>query len=138
MLPLGGSAGTGGYKGYGLASAVEILTGVLGGGTFGLAVTGLWDTERPTTSSQLHLAIDPAAIGDPAAFATRLREWRDQMTSRARAPGVTEILVAGELEWRADERHAERLDLLPEVIRDLAALAVEHRLLRQWRRVVGA
>ena len=138
MLPLGGLAETGGYKGYGLASAVDILTGVLGGGTFGLDVAGMWDTGRPTTSSQLHVAIDPAVTGDEGAFAARLREWREQMTSRTRAPGVAEILVAGDPEWRASDRQAERVDLLPEVLRDLAALAVEHRLLRRWRPVVGA
>jgi L-2-hydroxycarboxylate dehydrogenase (NAD+) len=136
MLPLGGSATTAGYKGYGLASAVDILTGVLGGGTFGLAVTGLWDTGVPTTSSQLHVAIDPGAVGDPAAFAGRLRAWREQIVSRARAPGVSEILVAGDPEWRAADRQADGVDLLPEVIRDLATLAAEHRLLRPWRAVV--
>jgi LDH2 family malate/lactate/ureidoglycolate dehydrogenase len=137
LLPLGGAVETGGYKGYGLASAVDVLTGVLGGGTFGLDVAGLWDTGAPTTSSQLHLAIDPAAADEPGAFAARMRAWRQQVVSRARAAGVAEILVAGDPEWRATDRHAERVDLLPDVIRDLAALAVEHRLLRQWRLVVG-
>jgi L-2-hydroxycarboxylate dehydrogenase (NAD+) len=136
MLPLGGLAETGGYKGYGLASAVDILTGVLGGGTFGLDVTGMWDTGRPTTSSQLHMAIDPAVTGSEGAFAARLREWREHMTSRTRAPGAVEILVAGEPEWRATDRQAELVDLVPEVVADLAALAVEHRLKREWRAVV--
>jgi LDH2 family malate/lactate/ureidoglycolate dehydrogenase len=137
MLPLGGGADTAGYKGYGLASAVDVLTGVLGGGTFGLDVTGMWDTGLPTTSSQLHIAIDPGVVGEPDRFARRLGAWRDQVTSRARAEGVEEILVAGDLEWRATERQAERLELLPEVRRDLAAIAVERRLLRRWRDVVG-
>jgi LDH2 family malate/lactate/ureidoglycolate dehydrogenase len=138
MLPLGGAAETAGYKGYGLASAIDVLTGVLGGGTFGLDVTGLWDTGRPTTSSQLHVAIDPRAGGDGEGFSRRLRAWRDQVTSRARSAGVAEILVAGDLEWRAAERQADRVDLSPEVIRDLAALAAERRMLRSWRAVVGA
>ena len=79
MLPLGGAAETAGYKGYGLASAVDVLTGILGGGTFGLAVTGLWDTGQPTTSSQLHVAIDPGAAGERAAFEARMRAWRDEI-----------------------------------------------------------
>ena len=54
-----------------------------------------------------------------------LRAWR-------------KILVAGDPEWRASDRQAERVDLLPEVIRDLAALAVEHGLLRRWRPVVSS
>jgi LDH2 family malate/lactate/ureidoglycolate dehydrogenase len=136
LLPLGGPAATGGYKGYGLASAVDILTGVLAGGTFALDVTGLWDTGTPTTSSQLHLVIDPAIGGDRTAFAARLRTWRAQVVARAREPAVPEILVAGDPEWRASARQAERVDVLPDVIRDLATLAVEHRLLRAWRAVV--
>jgi LDH2 family malate/lactate/ureidoglycolate dehydrogenase len=137
LLPLGGPAETGGYKGYGLASAVDILTGVLGGGTFGLDVTGLWDTGASTTSSQLHLSIDPAVGGEPGAFAARLRAWREQVVTRGRASGVAEILVAGDPEWRASARQAERVELLPEVIRDLATLAIEHRLLPAWRPVVA-
>ena len=137
MLPLGGRRETSGYKGYGLAAAVDLLSGVLGGGTFALEVGGLWDTHAPASGSQLHLAIDPAALGDVAAFGARLRAWRDELKSLPRAPDAHEILVAGELEWRADERQAERVDLLPEVIRDLATLAVELRLLRSWKRVVA-
>ena len=59
------------------------------------------------------------------------------MTSRARAPGVAEILVAGDPEWRCSDRQTEWVDLLPEVVRDLAALAGELRLLPRWRAVVG-
>lgn len=35
LLYLGGSEETGGYKGYGLAMMVEVMGGILGGGSFG-------------------------------------------------------------------------------------------------------
>jgi LDH2 family malate/lactate/ureidoglycolate dehydrogenase len=137
MLPLGGAAETSGYKGYGLAAAVDLLTGVLSGGAFGLAVAGMWDTGHPSTISQLHLAIDPAALGDAGAFAARLRRWRAELAGLPRQPGVDEILVAGDPEWRAAQRQAERVALLPSVAEDLARLAFERGLEARWRRVVG-
>jgi LDH2 family malate/lactate/ureidoglycolate dehydrogenase len=137
MLPLGGRRETAGYKGFGLAASVDLLTGVLGGGTFALLVGGLWDTRTPASCSQLHLALDPAAVGDPEAFQARLRAWRDELTGLPRADGADEIVIAGEPEWRADERQVDRVDVLPEVVRDLASLAVERRLLRRWRQVVA-
>jgi len=138
MLPLGGAAETSGYKGYGLAAAIDLLTGVLGGGAFGLSVAGMWDTGHPSTIGQLLLAIDPSAFGDRDAFFARVRAWRAEMTSRARQDGVDEILVPGDKEWRADERQRERVELVPAVLEDLAQLAVERRLVRAWRPVVAA
>ena len=40
LLPLGGLEETAGYKGYGLALAVDVLTGVLAGATFGKRIRG--------------------------------------------------------------------------------------------------
>jgi LDH2 family malate/lactate/ureidoglycolate dehydrogenase len=137
MLPLGGLAETSGYKGYGLAAAIDLLTGVLGGGAFGLSVAGMWDTGHPSTIGQLLIAVDPAAFGDVAAFHARVTAWRAEMTGRPRQDGVEEILVPGDKEWRADEAQRERVRLVPEVIEDLARLAVERDLLRAWRRAVA-
>jgi LDH2 family malate/lactate/ureidoglycolate dehydrogenase len=138
MLPLGGPAETAGYKGYGLAAAMDLLTGVLGGGAFGVSVAGMWDTGHPSTISQLHLAIDPGVTGDARDFGTRLRRWRAELAALPRQPGVDEVLVAGDPEWRADERQAERVELLPSVAEDLARLALERGLGRAWRRVTRA
>ena len=137
MLPLGGLAETSGYKGYGLAAAVDLLTGVLGGGAFGLSVAGMWDTGHPSTIGQLLIAIDPAAFGEREAFFARVRAWRAEMVSRPRQEGTDEILVPGDKEWRADAAQHERVRLVPEVVEDLARLAVERRLLRAWRAAVG-
>ena len=57
---------TAGYKGYGLALAVDVLTGVLAGATFGKRISGLFDTAEPSDLGQLFLVIDPGAIGDAA------------------------------------------------------------------------
>ncbi len=136
MLPLGGQAETSGYKGYGLAAAVELLTGLLGGGAYGLTTTGLWDTGEPTSVSQLHVALDLATFGKEA-FGRRLRAWRADLTSLPRQPGVPEILMAGDPEWRADARQAERIAMLVSTFTDLAGLAVERGLRAAWLPVLG-
>jgi L-2-hydroxycarboxylate dehydrogenase (NAD+) len=135
MLPLGGEMETGGYKGYGLAAAVDLLTGVLGGGSSLSAVAGLWDSGHPTTISQTYLALDPSALGDVTAFQARLRAWHDELVSQPRRPGVAEIQVAGDPEWASDARQQEHIQLVPSVAADLANLAGEAGLLGYWRRV---
>ena len=57
--PLGGAEETGGYKGYGLALVVELLTGVLAGAAFGPNIVGLFSTEAKSDLGQFHLRIDP-------------------------------------------------------------------------------
>jgi LDH2 family malate/lactate/ureidoglycolate dehydrogenase len=137
VLPLGGTAETSGYKGYGLAAAVELLTGLLGGGAYGLSTTGLWDTGKPISVSQLHLALDPGTFGGES-FTGRLRAWRDDLRSLPRQPGVPEILLPGDPEWRADARQADRIDMLASTVHDLAGLAVERGLRRGWGPVIIA
>jgi LDH2 family malate/lactate/ureidoglycolate dehydrogenase len=137
MLPLGGPAETSGYKGYGLAAAIDLLTGVLGGGASASSVAGMWDTGHPSTIGQLLVAVDPGAFGDPEAFFARVKAWRAEMVGRPRQAGVDEILVPGDKEWRADDAQRDRVRLVPEVVEDLARLAVERRLLRAWRRAVA-
>ena len=136
LLPLGGRAATSGYKGFGLAQAVEILTSVLGGGIIGTGVSMMNDATRPASTSQFHLAIDPAAVGEPTVFFERVSAYVDQLKSLPREAGVDEILVAGEKEWRAEERQAERVGLLPEVLLELAAMAEERGATRAWRPVL--
>jgi LDH2 family malate/lactate/ureidoglycolate dehydrogenase len=136
MLPLGGQAETSGYKGFGLAATVELLTGLLGGGAYGLSTTGLWDTGKPTSISQMHVALDLATFGVED-FGVRLRAWRADLTSLPRQPGVPEILMAGDPEWRADASQADRIVVLVSTFTDLAGLAVERGLRAAWLPVLG-
>src|SRR5947199_208187 len=72
LQPLGGEESTAGYKGYGLALIVELLTGVLGGAAFGPNIIGLFSTAGKSDLGQFYMAIDPGAIDDRAAFVARL------------------------------------------------------------------
>jgi LDH2 family malate/lactate/ureidoglycolate dehydrogenase len=103
LLPLGGVAETGGYKGYGLAVLVDLLTGVLAGGSFGPQIAGLWDPSAPSDLGHFFLALNPAVFGPIDAFYERARTLLGRLKAGERAPGVAEILIAGETEQRAQE-----------------------------------
>ncbi len=103
LLPLGGVLATGGYKGYGLGVMVDLLTGVLAGGKYGPLIYGLWDATNPSDLGQFFLALNPAAFGPLKAFHARARDLLALLKEGERAPGVDEILVAGEKERRAHE-----------------------------------
>jgi L-2-hydroxycarboxylate dehydrogenase (NAD+) len=109
LHPLGGEEATGGHKGYGLALAVDLLTGVLGGAAFGPNILGLFSTEGPSNLGQAFIVLDPAAIGTRAAFESRLEGYLDQLVAAPTVPGAPgRVLVPGEPEAEAERRADER------------------------------
>jgi len=109
LHPLGGEEATGGHKGYGLALAVDLLTGVLAGAAFGPNILGLFSTDGPSNLGQAFLVLDPAAIGTRASFETRLEGYLDQLVAAETVPGALgRVLVAGEPEAEAERRADER------------------------------
>jgi LDH2 family malate/lactate/ureidoglycolate dehydrogenase len=109
LQPLGGVEETGGYKGYGLALAVDLLTGVLSGSTFGPNILGLFSTEGPSDIGQSFVVLDPAAIDESGAFERRLEGYLDQLTAAPTIPGAPgRVLVPGEPEAAAERRTATR------------------------------
>ena len=109
LHPLGGEEATGGYKGYGLALAVDLLTGVLAGAAFGPNIIGLFSTEaRRTSARRSSSSTRPRSTSR----ARSRRGWRaisssswPRRPSRAR-PG--RVLVPGEPEAEAERRSDER------------------------------
>jgi L-2-hydroxycarboxylate dehydrogenase (NAD+) len=92
LLPLGGLAETGGYKGYGYATVVEILSASLQGSAFLKALTG-------TNLGHFFMAVDVEAFTDLASFKkTTGNILRDLRASR-RMPGHDRIYTAGEKEY---------------------------------------
>jgi LDH2 family malate/lactate/ureidoglycolate dehydrogenase len=98
MLPLGG------YKGSGLALAVEILCASLSGGPMSTEVGSLRDGFVPLRISQMFLAIDPARFVGLAEFQERSARLVQMIKSAATAPAYDEVLVAGEPEWRSEQK----------------------------------
>jgi LDH2 family malate/lactate/ureidoglycolate dehydrogenase len=107
LQPLGGAEETGGYKGYGLALLVEVLTGILGDAAFGPDIVGLFSTEGRPDLGQLFMAIDPGAIGKPSAFESRLERLLDLLTGAPLIPGAPgPVFYPGQPEAQRAEKQA--------------------------------
>ena len=119
----GALLGIGTYKGYGLAFMTDVLTGVIGGGGFGL--TPYADQGRLDVSHTL-TAIDIEWFMPLDTFRTRMGEFARMVKSRALRPGFTEVLLPGEQEARRAARKSQAgVPLDAEVLADLRALAAE-------------
>jgi LDH2 family malate/lactate/ureidoglycolate dehydrogenase len=127
LLPFGG------YKGYGLALAIEVLAGVLAGADLGpelinASLTGSATSGSATrvgTVGSLYVAIDPERFAGRQAFAAQMARLVDVIKATPSAPGASEVLVPGELEDRAARAarvNGVELDLATvESLRELAA-----------------
>jgi LDH2 family malate/lactate/ureidoglycolate dehydrogenase len=102
LLPLGGHAA--GYKGSGLAVAVEILCGVLSGGAMASEVGSLRKRGRAAGVSQTFLAIHIGRFMPVTEFESRVARLVAMLKSTAPAPGFEEVLMAGEPEVRSEEQ----------------------------------
>jgi LDH2 family malate/lactate/ureidoglycolate dehydrogenase len=121
VVPLGG------YKGYGLALMVEVLSGVLGGAGVTHGVAGLFaNLEEPQGLGHFHLALDPERTVGRERFAAVLSGLLDELRKIPPAPGFEEVLVAGDPEERAErERSADGIPLPDALVEKLEALSGE-------------
>ncbi len=111
LLPLGGAGELlGGYKGYDLATVVEILSASLSGGAFLKDLLGFEPdgSRRPYMLGHFFLAIDiehflPLEISKQITGGI----LRALQASR-KAPGQDRIYVAGEKEWEIEQTVRER------------------------------
>ncbi|MDV3251090.1 Ldh family oxidoreductase [Devosia sp. BK] len=111
------------YKGYGLAFMTDVLTGVIGGGGFGL--TPYADPAKLDVSHSL-TAIDIEWFMPLDEFKARMGEFSEMVKSRQTRPGFSEVLIPGEQEARRVARKsAAGVPLDDEVLADLVALGKE-------------
>jgi LDH2 family malate/lactate/ureidoglycolate dehydrogenase len=107
LLPLGGKEETGGYKGYGLALIVEVLTGILGDAAFGPNIVGLFSTAGRSNLGQFFVAIDPGAIDEPSAFEARLERLLELLTGAPLIPDAPgPVLYPGQPEAERAKKQA--------------------------------
>ncbi len=103
LFPLGGPAETSGYKGYGLAAVVDILSGVLTGASF---LTGVSRGGAAQRSQVGHFvaALKIDGFIDPEAFTQRMDDFIDELKEAPLAEGCDRVFVAGEKEfWHTEE-----------------------------------
>jgi LDH2 family malate/lactate/ureidoglycolate dehydrogenase len=101
LTPLGGiGEKTGGHKGYGYATVVEILSAALQGGPFLQLISGIKDgVSAPYHLGHFFIAIDVSVFIEPDDFRRNAGEILRSLRSSKKMPGESRIYTAGEKEY---------------------------------------
>ena len=91
-----------GHKGYGLALAVEILSGILNGCPYGPHIPPVFrdDIEKPGNLGHFFFALDPHRFCGRKRFLDQLETMIEELHQVPPAPGFAAVLVPGEPESR--------------------------------------
>ena len=121
----GALLGIGQYKGYGLSMFTDILTGVIGGGGFGLAPYQDRSIAKLDVAHSF-IAIDIDWFMPIEEFKARMDAFIAEIKTSRRRPGFDEILVPGEIDHRREQnyrREGAQLDAVVfEQLRELAQM----------------
>ena len=100
LTPLGGvGEETAGYKGYGYATVVEILSAALQQGGFMKMLIGYKDGKKvPYSIGHFFIVIDISAFTDPEDFKKTTGNILRELRASKKMPGQTRIYTAGEKE----------------------------------------
>ncbi len=118
----------GGYKGYGISLAIDLLCGVLTGSSYGSHFPGFLadNLKEPTDVGSVFAAINIESFMDLPEFKASMDTALREMKNSERADGVKRIYIPGEIEL---ETKADRLKHgipIPEaVVKDFVALGQE-------------
>jgi L-2-hydroxycarboxylate dehydrogenase (NAD+) len=101
LTPLGGvGEETAGYKGYGYATVVEILSAALQQGSFMKMLLGFTDGKKvPYNIGHFFIVIDISAFTDPEDFKKTTGDILRELRASKKMPGQTRIYTAGEKEY---------------------------------------
>ncbi len=100
---------TGGYKGFGLAMMIEILTGVLSGGLFGRDVpTMIAYGQDPLISNGFYVAIDVERFLPLDDFCSRVDRLVEQVRGTEPIDASQPVMVAGDKELACRETRLEQ------------------------------
>lgn len=121
VLPMAGP------KGYAMALAVEILSGVLSGSAYGPRVGWIYDeSTEPVDIGHFFLAIDISKLLPMADFLSRLDHMVGEIKDSPRSKGVDEIFIPGERRFiKSRERVRDGIPVSPQLLEELNNLAGE-------------
>jgi LDH2 family malate/lactate/ureidoglycolate dehydrogenase len=132
LTPLGGiGEELAGYKGYGWATVVEVLSAALQGGSFLKTLTGINPdgSRRPYHLGHFFIAIDINAFTEPAAFKKTAGDILRELRASKKAEGQDRIYTAGEKEYLAFlERREKGIPINPAVRASLTAVRDENNI----------
>ena len=118
----------GGYKGYGIALAVDMLCGVLSGANFGRRFPpGGGDNVRdPRDVGSVFAAISVASFMDLPEFQARMDAAIREIKACDKAEGVERIYIPGEIEFETKgKRQAEGIPIPEVVVKEFILLGQE-------------
>ncbi len=125
LLPLGGMGEEmGGYKGYGYATVVEILSAALQQGTFLKALSGFENGQKvPYRLGHFFIAINVEAFTDLTSFKKTTGDILRALRASKKAPGHNRIYTAGEKEYEImQERLVKGIPIDDEEKKDILTL----------------
>jgi len=111
LTPVGGIGEEGsGYKGYGWATVVELLSCALQQGPYLKALCGIDANggRKPYQLGHFFLAVNVEAFTDLAAFKKTVGEVCRELRASKKAPGEDRIWTAGEHEWEAWQERKDK------------------------------
>ncbi len=126
LAPIGGiGEKSGGYKGYGFATVVEILSSALQQGAFLRQLTDrdAAGNRKPYELGHFFIAIDVQCFCDPAAFRRQTGEILRTLRDSEKAPGAERIYTCGQKEYLAEcERRVTGIPVNEALQRDMVAM----------------
>jgi len=128
QYPLGGKKITSGYKGYGLALLVDILSGVLSGANFGSRLTAS-KTEMEANMGHFFGAMQIKGFREIEEFNRDIESLVQDIKSSPLEPEVDRIFVPGEPEiYTKKENLKKGIPVLPIVLNKLREISSELNL----------
>ncbi len=129
IFPLGGEGELhGGHKGYGLATMVEILSGVISGSNI-LRDASFMKYGKPKHPKIGHffMALDPTYFIEIESFKKRMDDMINSLKNAEKAEGESRIFVHGEKEYEEHERreHDDGIPLDERTVESLLGLSSE-------------
>jgi LDH2 family malate/lactate/ureidoglycolate dehydrogenase len=118
----------GGYKGYGIMLAVDLICGVLTGSNYGTHFPGFLadNMVKPTDVGSVFAAVNIESFMDLPDFTAAMDRALDEIRTSPRAEGVKRIYIPGEIEFEMkDERLARGIPIPEAVVSDFVALGRE-------------
>jgi L-2-hydroxycarboxylate dehydrogenase (NAD+) len=131
LTPLGGAGEqTGGYKGYGYATVVEILSSALQQGSFMKMLNGFSNGMKvPYSVGHFFIVIDISAFVDPSDFKRTTGDILRELRASRKMPGQKRIFTAGEKEheiWL--ERQNKGVPFNDELLEEFGSLCTAYDL----------
>jgi L-2-hydroxycarboxylate dehydrogenase (NAD+) len=137
FLPLGSLPETGAHKGFGLGLVIDILCGLLSGGSFGHELSGA-EGYRPGVAKlgQFFMTLRIRAFGPYVNFRNRFDVMLRKLTSQ-RNSDAPRIFYPGEPEFEMEQlRRAQGVPLTPDIASKLERLASGLGLQDAWEHLL--